>query len=292
MPSFFRRKILISILVAFIVIVTLIGFSMRDREEVTVPEQFILDTAGWVQTIFNTPIQWVNDSIETFQDVFRVYEQNEVLKGRLAEYEGLIVENQELEKENEELRGTIGKSEGLSEYSPVQATVIARSSERWFEQVTVNRGAEHGVEKDMAVITKDGLIGKVQSTAAFHSTVKLLSGFDISNKISSWVVREEGDNVFGLIEGYDEESGRLVLGGINLEAQLNEGDQVISSGLGGVFPSRLQIGSVDEVRNDEYGLTKTALIEPAANLYEINHVIIARRSEQTVDTGRAGDEES
>ncbi|SIS36647.1 rod shape-determining protein MreC [Salimicrobium flavidum] len=290
MPSLFRKKILITVLVAFIVVVTLIGFSMRDREEVTFPEKFVLDTAGWVQSIFNTPIQWVDNSIETFQDVFRVYKQNEVLKGRLAEYEGLIVENQELEEENEELRGTIDKTGGLSEYAPVQATVIARSSERWFEQLTVNRGSEHGVEKDMAVITKDGLIGKVQSTAAFHSTVKLLSGFDLSNKISSWVVQEEGQNVFGLVEGYDEASGRLVLGGINLDAELNEGDEVISSGLGGVFPSRLQIGTVDEVRNDEYGLTKTAYIEPAANLYEVNHVIIARRDEQTVENERSGEE--
>ncbi|PBB06781.1 rod shape-determining protein MreC [Salimicrobium humidisoli] len=280
MPSFFRRKILILVLVAFIIFVTLIGFSIRERENISAPERFILDTTGVLQSIIHTPVEWVDNSIETFQDVLRVYEQNEVLKERLAEYEGLIVENQELEEEIEELRGTTERAEGLEKYSPVQASVIARSPERWFEQVTINRGSKHGIEKDMAVITKEGLIGKIQSTAAFHSTVKLLSGFDTSNKISSWVVKKNGDNVFGLVEGYDEESGRLLLGGINLDVKLKKGEKVISTGLGGVFPSRLQIGTVDEVKNDEYGLTKTAYIEPAADLYEVNQVIITRRSDQ------------
>nr|WP_281658286.1 rod shape-determining protein MreC [Halobacillus sp. Cin3] len=292
MPSLFRRKRLMIVLLGFIVLVTLIGFSIRDRDSLSTPEKFLQDSVGWMQTIFHKPVSFVDTTVENVQDMFNVYEQNQVLKTRLSEYKGVIQENQRLNKEVDELQDTLGKSEGLSDYSSIQATVIARSSDRWFEQMTINKGEEDGVEKDMAVMTSDGLVGKVKSAGAFHSTVLLLSGFDRSNKISSWVVREDKEEAFGLIEGYDDESGRLLLEGIKLDEELEPGDTVISSGLGGVFPSNLRIGTVEEVVNDQYGLTKTAYVEPFADLFDINHVMVVDRSVETIDTSNEaeGDE--
>ncbi|WP_226583375.1 rod shape-determining protein MreC [Halobacillus litoralis] len=284
MPSLFRRKRLMVVLVGFIVLVALIGFSIRDRDSLSTPEKFLQDSIGWMQTVFHKPVSLVDNTIENIKDMFEVYEQNQVLKARLSEYKGVIQDNQRLESEIEELQNTLGKTEGLSDYSPIQATVIARSSDRWFEQMTINKGEEHGVEKDMAVMTSDGLVGKIKSAGAFHSTVQLLSGFDRSNKISSWVIREDKDEAFGLIEGYDDETGRLLLEGIKLDEELKSGDTVISSGLGGVFPSNLRIGTVEEVVNDQYGLTKTAYVEPFADFFDINHVMVVDRTAETVDT--------
>ncbi|MGP4061567.1 rod shape-determining protein MreC [Halobacillus sp. H74] len=283
MPSLFRRKRLMVVLVGFILLVALIGFSIRDRDSLSTPEKFLQDSVGWMQTIFHKPVSLVDNTIENIQDMFEVYEQNQVLKARLSEYKGVIQDNQRLKSENSELRETLEKTEGLSDYSPIQATVIARSSDRWFEQMTINKGEEHGIEKDMAVMTSDGLVGKIKSAGAFHSTVQLLSGFDRSNKISSWVVREGQDEAFGLIEGYDDETGQLLLEGIKLEEELKPGDTVISSGLGGVFPSNLRIGTVEEVTNDQFGLTKTAYVEPFADLFDINHVMVVDRAEETVE---------
>ncbi|QAS54053.1 rod shape-determining protein MreC [Halobacillus litoralis] len=283
MPSLFRRKRLMVVLVGFILLVALIGYSIRDRDSLSTPEKFLQDSVGWMQTIFHKPVSLVDNTIENIQDMFEVYEQNQVLKARLSEYKGVIQDNQRLKSENSELRETLEKTEGLSDYSPIQATVIARSSDRWFEQMTINKGEEHGIEKDMAVMTSDGLVGKVKSAGAFHSTVQLLSGFDRSNKISSWVVREGQDEAFGLIEGYDDETGQLLLEGIKLEEELKPGDTVISSGLGGVFPSNLRIGTVEEVTNDQFGLTKTAYVEPFADLFDINHVMVVDRAVETVE---------
>ncbi|RDY66062.1 rod shape-determining protein MreC [Halobacillus sp. SY10] len=292
MPSLFRRKRLMIVLVGFIVLVALIGFSIRDRDSLSTPEKFLQDSVGWMQTIFHKPVSLVDNTIENIQDMFGVYEQNEVLKARLSEYKGVIQENQRLRSEIGELQQTLDKSDSLSDYSPVQATVIARSSDRWFEQMTINKGEEHGVEKDMAVMTSDGLIGKIKSVGAFHSTVQLLSGFDRSNKISAWVVREDQDEAFGLIEGYDDETGRLLLEEIKLDEELKPGDTVISSGLGGVFPSNLRIGTVEEVVNDQFGLTQTAYVEPFADLFDINHVMVVDRTAETVDTGAEQEEEA
>ncbi|WLR46132.1 rod shape-determining protein MreC [Halobacillus litoralis] len=292
MPSLFRRKRLMIVLVGFIVLVALIGFSIRDRDSLSTPEKFLQDSVGWMQTVFHKPVSLVDNTIENIQDMFGVYEQNEVLKARLSEYKGVIQENQRLRSEIGELQQTLDKSDSLSEYSPVQATVIARSSDRWFEQMTINKGEEHGVEKDMAVMTSDGLIGKIKSVGAFHSTVQLLSGFDRSNKISAWVVREDQDEAFGLIEGYDDETGRLLLEEIKLDEELKPGDNVISSGLGGVFPSNLRIGTVEEVVNDQFGLTQTAYVEPFADLFDINHVMVVDRTAETVDPEAEQEEEA
>ncbi|ASF40045.1 rod shape-determining protein MreC [Halobacillus halophilus] len=283
MPSLFRRKRLMAVLIGFIVLVALIGFSIRDRDSLTTPEKFFKDTVGWMQSIIHKPVSLVDNSVDNIQNMFEVYEQNQVLKARLSEYKGVIKDNQRLKNDNAELRKTMEKTKSLSDYSPIQATVIARSSDRWFEQMTINRGEEHGVAKDMAVLTSEGMVGKIKSAGAFHSTVQLLSGFDRSNKISSWVVRKDKNEAFGLIEGYDGESGRLLLKGIKLDEELKNGDTVISSGLGGVFPSNLRIGTVEEVVNDHFGLTKTAYVKPFADLFNINHVIVVDRSMQTVE---------
>ncbi|MGV2622244.1 UNVERIFIED_CONTAM: rod shape-determining protein MreC [Halobacillus marinus] len=279
------------VLVGFIVLVALIGFSIRDRDSLSTPEKFLQDTIGWVQTVFHKPVSLVDNTVENVKDMFGVYEQNQVLKARLDEYKGVIQENQRLESEITDLRETLDKTESLSDYSPIQATVIARSSDRWFEQMTINKGEEDGIKKDMAVMTSDGLVGKVKSAGAFHSTVQLLSGFDRSNKISAWVVREGEDEAFGLIEGFDDETGQLLLEGIKMDEKLEEGDTVISSGLGGVFPSNLRIGTVEKVVNDQYGLTKTAYVEPFADLFDISHVMIVDRTAETINTQSQSEEE-
>ncbi|WP_369813692.1 rod shape-determining protein MreC [Halolactibacillus sp. JCM 19043] len=95
----------------------------------------------------------------------QVYEENQQLKENLSTYQQKLYEVQELTKENEELKAVLDKTETMTDYRPIQATVIARSPEQWFNQVTLNKGKQHGVEKDMAVITASGMIGKIQSSA-------------------------------------------------------------------------------------------------------------------------------
>ncbi|SHF65371.1 rod shape-determining protein MreC [Ornithinibacillus halophilus] len=278
--SFFRKKRLFTILIGIIVLVVLIGYSLRERDELTTVEQFIKDTVGWAQSAIHTPVNYVTTIISNIDDWKLTYEENRILKEKLAEYKGLIYEVQEIKKENEELRKIVDKDDTIRDYNPIHATVTARSPERWVQQVTINKGLQHGVEVNMAVITADGMVGKIQSASQFNSTVQLLTGFDQFNRISATISRdkEEGNDIFGLIEEYDKETHSLLFKIIEESDQdLEEGELVVSSGMGGVFPAGLPIGTVKEVIPDQYGLTRTALIDPAADLYEINHVIVVDR---------------
>lgn len=292
--SFLRKKRLFVLLIGFIVLVVLIGFSLRDRENLTAVEDFLNDSVGFVQSIIHTPVNYVTGFFSNLHDIRDTYEQNELLKEKIAEYSGLIYEVQELREENEELRSTMEMidSESIRDFNPIQATVISRSPEQWVEHVTINKGQQDGVRPNMAVITAEGMIGKIQTASDYTANVQLLTGFDQLNRISATISREEGQDINGMIEGYDEESSSLMFRIIEeSEDELQEGELVVSSGMGGVFPAGLQIGTVKEVVPDQYGLTRTALVEPAADMYDINQVVVVDRALAEDDNTQTEEEE-
>src|SRR5690625_231384 len=273
--SLFRNKRLFIILIGIIILVFLIGYSIKDREDLTTPEQFIKDTVGWTQQVVYTPINYVKTIFMNIRELKDTYDENQILKEKIAEYKSIIYEVQELKKDNEELRKILDKTESIRDYKPIQATVLARSPEQWVEQVTINKGKQHGVKPNMAVITADGMLGKIQNASPFSSTVKLLTGFDQFNRISATIIREDGKDIFGLVEQYDKDTHSLLFRIIEESTKdVEKGELVVSSGLGGLFPAGLLIGTVKDVVPDQYGLTSTALVEPAANMYDINHVIV------------------
>lgn len=289
--SFFRKKQLFVLLLGIILLVVLIGYSLSDREKLTAPEQFVMDSVGWVQSVFSKPVNGFVNLFTNISDIKNTYNENQILKEKLSEYKNLAIEVQELKKENKELRKAIDMTASTKDFEPIQATVISRSPERWSEQITINRGSQHGVKKNMAVVTVDGMIGKVENVSKLTSNVQLLTGFDKFNRISAKVPRKKGKNIFGLIEEFDKESGSLKLRIIEeSKKDLKEGEVVVSSSMGGLFPSDLPIGTVKEVIPDQYGLTRIALVEPAANMYEINHVIVVDRT-LPVDDGSVVDGE-
>ena len=276
MPQFFLNKRLIILLVSIIILVALIGFSLNGRKTVTWPEQFVKDTVGLGQTVFHQPAQYVAGFFQNVSDLKRTYEENELLKSRLDEYIKLETKAKELEDENKKLREILDKKESLRDFERIQATVIARNPDRWHEVIALDRGKVHGVKENMAVITAQGLIGKVKHASQFTSTVQLLSSMDRTNRISAVVQGET--NVYGLIEGYDAKKEALVLKRIPSDAKIAEKQRVLSSGLGGIFPKGLVIGEIIEVEPDEYGLTQMAYVKPATNFYDLDHVMIIKRT--------------
>jgi rod shape-determining protein MreC len=276
MPLFFRNKRLIVLLVSIIVLVALIGFSLRERESLTWPEKFANDMIGIGQVVIAKPAHYIAGFFETLEEIKNTYEENEKLKIRLEELAKLETLVSELTKENEELREIIGMKESLRDYEVIHGTVIASNPDQWNKYIKINKGEVDGVKKDMAVITSKGLIGKVRSTNKFTSTIELLSMNNSKSRISALIQGEE--NVYGLIEGYDEESEMLLMKRIPFDVEIKEGQKVVTSGLGGVFPRLLPIGEVAKVEPDQYGLNQTAYVKPAADLNDIVYVMVVKRS--------------
>lgn len=286
MPQFFSNKRLILLLVGVIFLVALISFSLRDRDHASLPEQIVKDVVGFGQSFFSKPAQYITGMFENVDSLLNTYEENKRLKSRLEDFAKVQAEANDLASENERLRELIDKTEDLRDYDPIQATVIARNPDQWEEKIILDKGEVHGVKENMAVMTAQGLIGKVELTTPFTSTIEMLTTQNPNYRVSAQVVGEQ--EIFGLIEGYDEERMELVLKRIDSDFEIKVGDQVISSGLGGIFPKGIPIGEITEVSTDDYGLTKLAYVKPSADFSLLDHVVVASRTMQNVD-GSDGD---
>ncbi|MCE7793505.1 rod shape-determining protein MreC [Salipaludibacillus sp. CUR1] len=283
MSPFFSNKRLIILLVCMIILVALIGYSMSDRKTLSWPEQFVADTVGTVQSAFSIPAHLAAGFFENVRDMRNLYTENQVLKSHLDEFASLQVELNQLRRKNEELEGALDLQDDLDlmDYTVRSAMVIHRSPDRWNELVGINKGAQDGIEEDMAVMTSQGLIGKVKQVSQFSSSIQLLSDQDITNRISAMADGDE--SIYGFIEGIDNESGYLQFTKLDIDAELETGQTVSTSGLGGVFPEGLMIGEIVDYENDEYGLTQTAYIEPSANFYHLDYVMVVERGAPTLE---------
>ena len=198
--QFFRNKRLFILLIGFIVLVALIGYSLNNRENLSTPVKFINDAVGWTPEVIHTPVKFITNIVSNINDFKNTYEENQLLKEQLSQYQTLTYEVQEIKKENEELMALLEIEDSARDYNPIQATVISRSPERWVEQVTINKGRQDGVANNMVVITAEGMVGKIQSASEFTSTVQLLTGFDQFNRISATISRGDDEkNIFGMI---------------------------------------------------------------------------------------------
>ncbi|AZB43790.1 rod shape-determining protein MreC [Bacillus sp. FJAT-42376] len=287
MPPFFMNKRLILLLASVILLVALIGFSVKGNRELTWPEKFVKDSTGLFQSVFHKPAQFIGGTFEEIAALKDTYNENQYLKSRIEKYATLDAEVQRLRKENGKLREDLGAKTNLSAFKPIIGTMIARNPDRWYEYITLDRGTKNGVTEDMAVMTSKGLIGKIKSADAYTSTVQLLSAQDRVNQVPAVV--ESDKNIFGLIAGYDEKREMLLFRNINTSMKIKKGDKVVTAGNGGVFPLGLAIGTVEDVQPDSYGLTKMAYVKPAADFYDVENVIIIKREAPVPPEGDVSD---
>ncbi|MEN0587655.1 rod shape-determining protein MreC [Kurthia gibsonii] len=287
MPQFLSNKRLIFLLIGVILLVALISWTLSDRDKVSLPEQIIKDTVGLGQNIVAKPAGYVTGLINSVDDLLNTYDENKRLKSRLEEFGTLQAEVNELEVENKKLQKLLDKKTDLRIYDPIQANVIARNPDQWEEKLILNEGSSNGVKNNMAVLTSEGLVGKVVQTTPYTSEVELLSTNNTNYRVSA-TVSSKGKEARGLIEGYDAKRGELMLKRIDSKLKIKKGDKVTTSGLGGIFPKGILIGEVTKVTTDDFGLTKLAYVKPAADFQMIDHVVIAKRQAIQVD-GSDGD---
>ncbi|ATP41273.1 rod shape-determining protein MreC [Solibacillus sp. R5-41] len=282
MPHFTNKKLIV-LLISVIFLVALIGFSLRDRHNATLPEQIIKDTVGFAQSIIAKPTNYITGIFSNIESLLNTYEENIRLKMRLEDFAALQAEVGVLKAENASLRELTSIEESLRDFDPIQATVIARNPDQWEEKIILNKGTADGVEKNMAVMTARGLIGKIVIATPFTSEVELLYTNNENYRVSAIVLGENNKEIHGLIEGYDEERNELLLKRIDSSLKLKVGEKVQTSGLGGIFPKGILIGEVTEVTTDDFGLTKMAYVKPAADFSMLENVIIAKRKTITID---------
>ena len=183
--------------------------------------------------------------------------------------------NSSLEKEIKDLKEVLELNKTITEYQPINATVLSRNKSYWFNTLTIDKGKKMGIKKDMAVITKNGLIGKISKAYDNSSEVKLITSDDINFKVSIAIKTNEVEN-YAILNGYNKENGLIKASGIDKTTEINKDDVVLTSGLGGLFPSGIYIGTVEKIESDKYNLSKTIFIKSPQNYNDIHYVTVLK----------------
>ena len=183
--------------------------------------------------------------------------------------------NSSLEKEIKELKDALELNKTLTEYEPVNATILSRNKSYWFNTLTIDKGTNSGIEKNMAVITKDGLVGKISNVSRNSSEVKLITSDDINFKVSI-AIRTNGMDHYAILNGYDKETGYISASGIDKTISINVGDIVLTSGLGDMFPAGIYVGEIADMKSDKYNLSKTVYIKTNQDFNDIHYVTVLK----------------
>lgn len=192
---------------------------------------------------------------------------NTDLRNRVAELSTQIGESQAIEAENERLRELLGLDESWTTMDRVAATVIATVPANYRWAVRIDRGSNDGVEADMAVVAPEGLVGKIISVEPDTSIVLLLIDPQAAARAR---IKEEGFTGIARGNGADQS---LSLEGIHPEANVREGDEVITSGYDlGIFPPSIPIGEVVEATGQSADVEQDIEIQPWVDFNSMDFV--------------------
>lgn len=268
-----NKKRLIQLLLASIMMVSLISYTLLKGSS-NIFSSAVNDTLSWTGRIFSEPVNMVVRFVNSVDNVINTFEENQQLKSKIDQVYELQVRLADLEAENESMRKELNLVQTLSQYSVVNATVIARNPDQWMETLVIDVGSTQGIEENMAVMSGNGLIGRVIEVNPTSSKVLLLTTQTSDAGMVSASVQSEAGSANGIVSGYDRKNKRYIMTQVDPNAEIKAGDQVITSGLGGVIPSTLLIGEVADVRMDDYGLFQIVEITPAGEMTDIRFVTV------------------
>ncbi|WDF81687.1 rod shape-determining protein MreC [Lacticaseibacillus pabuli] len=281
MQKFFSNKRLIVLMVAFLVCVGLISASVLVRNRRNTPplvQQVGNDAVGLVGTVVDAPANAVSNGLDDVANLLNTYSENERLKSQLDGLAQTKVQNQALRRENKQLKQELKLNATLTDYGTIDAAVKARSTSNWRNILIIDKGAVSGIRKNMPVMSDAGIIGRIVEVNQTNSKVELIStDNDAANRFAAQVV-VDNKTINGVITGYQTSTGELIMGQMSTTLNLKKGAKVYTSGLGGLTPKGLLIGTVQAIKKDDYGLANTAYLKPAGNLNDVSVVSVVKRT--------------
>ncbi len=271
-----KIKYIIAVIVFVCILIAYTARTINKEGDLNFFEKAIKDSVNFSAKIFYSPIKFVKDKVEIFNETKDLYEKYTALKEQEEKTELYYSQIVELQKEITELKSVLDLNATLSEYTYVNATIINRNIGYWYDTLGIDKGSKNGIKLGDAVITSNGLIGKISSVSNFSSTVKLLTTAEINNKIS---VKINSKDIFlyGLLVGYDSSKNVYKIEGITNYDIINEGDIVTTTGLTDYFPSGIIIGKVSKIVKDEYDLEVIIEVTPSVDFSNIGIVTVLNR---------------
>jgi rod shape-determining protein MreC len=259
------RLFFTAIFFLFLALLILTLYSKEDRET-SVLERVLLQVSFPFQRGVQKAFFWVRELGEDYIFLTQVQKENRNLQRTLST----------LREENNHLREALlaeGRLQKLSNWqsrnshSSQVAQVYARGPASWFQTVLVNRGSKDGVSKEMAVVTSEGVVGRVIEVSPDAAKVLLVT--DANSGVDVIVQRSRSQ---GIMEGKTD--GVCILKYVQKIEDVQVGDKVITSGLGGIFPRGLVVATVSQVNRKLPGIFQYIEVVPTVDFSKLEEVLI------------------
>lgn len=211
------------------------------------------------------------NEIRDYSTLKEALEENEVLR---AEVDELTEVNNRLQSEQFELqrlRELYGLDQDYLQYEKIGARVIAKDSGDWFQVFRINKGSADGVRVDANVIAGGGLVGIVTDVGANYATVRSI--IDDVSRVGA-MAQQSGDTciVAGDLTLYEE--GRLRINDIQQDADIKDGDKIVTSNISSKFLPGILIGYATDITTDNSRLTKSGYLVPVAQFDSLQEVLV------------------
>lgn len=271
-----KKYIVLIILILIALFLAFLFSIIKSDRNLTPAEQMIKDTFAAISKTVYKPINLIKDKAKQDRKKNDLYEKYQKQQEKIANVDSLQAKQADLEKQLAEMKKLLELNNSSFEYEYLNATVVNRNVGYWYNTITVDKGKNSGVQKDMVVMVADGLIGKVTKVTNFTSTVKLLTNNDTTMPLSV-KINIGNKYIFGILNGYDNETERLIVEGISGNDKIPVNSSVVTTGLSDNSPSGVLIGKVESVKTDNFGLAKIVEVSSKVNFDDINYVTILKR---------------
>jgi rod shape-determining protein MreC len=235
---------------------------------------YLNPVTNWFTLITVNAQTWISgrymaivDFLTVPRDVASLRQRNTELEAEVSRLQSQVIDLQQQVTETEILSALVNFARANPEYSYQAASVIGRDPSPFLSYVIINVGTNQGVLPGMPVVTEKGLVGRVDAVISEAARVQL-----VTDAASAVNVRMQASNSEAMLVG--STTGDLSLDMIPQDANIQVGDVVLTSGLGGNYPSNILVGQVVSVRKLQSELFQQAAIQPNVDFSQLQYVLI------------------
>ena len=272
----FKNKLAVTIVVLSVAFLGIIIFSLKRNSSI------ISSGVGSVISPLQKIIYNANDKLKGSFDFFinfsKVKQENEELAAKNAELENKLIEYNRMKEENTTLREMFDYSQANQNYNYLGCNIVGYSGGNISNGYIIDKGTNDGVKKDMVVITPAGLVGKVTKSESNYSIVQTILNENIA--VASMV--ESTRETTGILQGITDNKKKnlTILSNVSIESEVKEGDVILTSGLGGMYPQEIRIGEVVSVEVDSVGIMKKAIVKPYVDFNKLEGLFVVVPKEE------------
>ena len=272
----FKNKLAVTIVVLSVAFLGIIAFSLKSNSNI------ISSGVGSVISPLQKIIYNANDklkgSFEFLVNFSKVKQENEELAKKNAELENKLIEYNRKKDENTRLREMFDYSQAHENYNYLGCNIVGYSGGDISNGYIIDKGINDGVKKDMIVITPAGLVGKVTKSESNYSIVQTILNENIA--VASMV--ESTRETTGILQGATDNKNKnsTILSNIPIDSEIKEGDIILTSGLGGMYPQEIRIGEVISVDVDSVGIMKKAIVKPYVDFNKLEELFVVVPKEE------------